>query len=452
MHEIETQDQQSSLRQPRATVEVPVTAGRIARTATRDPRPAKPGAEDVLGALLVRAVATRAPQITRATLQRTINIGVDAYARGQNPPVNDPTLLNTAQLNTYLGMAVVDDYKYALALCTVDQDINTWKALWKTVLTGTNPMANRIVALRDLVGRVNTFLAGAHADMEDPDAETRYQTDPQKSWSKKQNWVYTHTPTNPQAPVKWDDDPDMRRKIATGLGPIAATLPEVAPSGALTAKVGDSTLAARVRLKQLSWAQAKTLLPRPLLNLIFDVRYQLDTSNVTVGPVLESKVIIDQRTAAQKGPTQRTATPNQPGTLRSWHTDSPGVLPANNFNANAIPPHATDLHAHYTRTSQSGAGSSQTGGATAPVGYAEYTGTGSNTEHNTKIVLDYINKRVYLTLSHYQYWALVTKPGPVYEFLDTATQDIRQAEAKLKDVKLPDTAVLMSPWMEIVMP
>ena len=86
--------------------------------------------------------------------------------------------------------------------------------------------------------------------------------------------MYTHTHTNQQAAVKWDDDPDMRRKIATGLGPIAATLPEVAPSGALTAKVGESMLAARVRLKQLSWAQARTLLPRPLLNLIFDVRYR----------------------------------------------------------------------------------------------------------------------------------------------------------------------------------
>lgn len=452
MHEIEKQNPQSSTRHSRAGVQVPAAPSRISRTATRDPRPATTGDEDVLGALLVRAIATRAPQITQATLQRRINVGVDAYARGQSPPVNDPTLLNTGQLNNYLGMAVADDYKYALSLCTVDQDASTWKALWRTVVTGTNPMANRIVALRDLVGRINAFLAVAHADMEDPDAETRYQTDPQKAWSKKQNWVYTHAPTNPLAPVKWDDDPDMRRKIATGLGPIAATLPEVAPSGALTAKVGESMLAARVRLKQLSWAQAKTLLPRPLLNLIFDVRYQLDTLDVTAGPVLESKVVIDQRTAAQQGPTQRTATPNQPGTLRSWHSDSPGVLPANNVNMNAIGPHATDLHAHYTRTSQGGVGSSQTGNATGPVGYAEYTGTGSNTEHNTKIVLDYINKRVYLTLSHYQYWALVTKPGPVYEFLDTATQDIRQAEGKVKDVKAPDTAVLMSPWMEIVMP
>ena len=46
----------------------------------------------------------------------------------------------------------------------------------------------------------------------------------------------------------------------------------------------------------------------------------------------------------------------------------------------------------------------------------------------------------------------MTKPGPAYDFLDTATQDIRQAEGKLKEVKAPNTAVLMSPWMEIVMP
>ena len=135
----------------------------------------------MLGALLARAVATRAPQITRATLQRRINIGVDAYARGQTPVVNDPAQLNAGQFNNYLLMVVVDDYKYAVSLCTVDEDVSTWKALWKTVATATNPMANRIVALRDLVGRVNTFLAVAHADMEDPDAETRYQTDPQKA-------------------------------------------------------------------------------------------------------------------------------------------------------------------------------------------------------------------------------------------------------------------------------
>ncbi|WP_224282570.1 hypothetical protein [Streptomyces sp. LS1784] len=103
----------------------------------------------------------------------------------------------------------------------------------------------------------------------------------------------------------------------------------------------------------------------------------------------------------------RDKSPNQLGTLRSWHQGDYGRLPDNQFDPAAVPEHARLLHAHYTAHSQSGAGSSVQNAATPPRGFAEYTGTGSDWEHNVKVVLDYINKRVYLTVAHYQYWALI---------------------------------------------
>lgn len=399
---------------------------------------------DPLASLLSRALAHRTKSVAGpAILQRKINILPDAYARGISPnplvPLRADQLSET-QFSEYLAMAFNDEFRYAQAVCTSDSRLKHWNTLHVRALDPQKDMNARVAAVKRLAEEVNRFLARRDANIEDPDAERRYQTNPAKPWSKKQHDGYAHDVS--QHAVTWSDDPDMRQKVANFLGPIVSTLPTVNPRGALTKKVEQHTITTRIPLRQLTWPQASQLLPRPLLNLIFDVRYQLETNGATV---------IDQRTAQQKQ--DRAPTPNQPGTLRSWHTDSPEVLPGNTFNSQAIPRHAQQLHANYTRDSMGGTGSSQQNAPTAPIGYAEYTGTGSNTEHNTKVVIDYIDKRVYLTVSHYQYWAIITHPGPTYEFFDSSTQELDQAEGRLEKRLGPqDTAVMLSPWFEILMP
>jgi hypothetical protein len=100
---------------------------------------------------------------------------------------------------------------------------------------------------------------------------------------------------------------------------------------------------------------------------------------------------------------------------------------------------------------------------TAPKGYAEYTGTGVNAINPVKVVLDYIQKRVYLTLTHYQYWALIDKGGGNYEFWTNRTQDFGDVWPRRKDKQGLDdrldalgltraNATVMNPWVEILPP
>ncbi|MFD0392118.1 hypothetical protein ACFQ3Z_02495 [Streptomyces nogalater] len=48
-------------------------------------------------------------------------------------------------------------------------------------------------------------------------------------------------------------------------------------------------------------------------------------------------------------------------------------------------------------------------------------------------MLDYIQKRVYLTLTHYQYWALIPpeRSGEPYTFWQGPGQDLQAARAAL---------------------
>jgi hypothetical protein len=233
----------------------------------------------------------------------------------------------------------------------------------------------------------------------------------------------------------------MREKTGRSLGPVVAGgAPQEQPRLLSHARGG-----ANLPLTRLTLKQAVEMLPRPLLNLIFDVRYQLETPGAGAQPV------IDERTEAQKA--ARDKSPNQPGTLRSWHQDDYGRLPDNGFDPANVPPHAQGLHAHYTAHSQSGAGSSVQNAATAPRGFAEYTGTGSDWEHNVKVVLDYINKRVYLTLTHYQYWALIPpqSAGKPYTFWQGPGQDLEAARAELANQPGGASGIMMSPWLEIMM-
>ena len=184
---------------------------------------------------------------------------------------------------------------------------------------------------------------------------------------------YTHTPLIGGRQSTWKDDPAMYKEVAESLGPT------------LGDEKGQRSQARGKRQPPLSvmpWELAKQVLPRPLINLIFDIYFQLSDENL---------VPVDERTASQRE--NRKATANTPGSLRSFHMDTPGALPSTTAKSSRFPG-AGLLHAHYTDTSQGGSGSSQKSAKKdVPIGYAEYTGTGSNTEHNTKVVLNYYQGR-----------------------------------------------------------
>jgi hypothetical protein len=354
-------------------------------------------------------------------LQRRIVIMPDAYASGLGV-IGGPANFTAAQFKAYVAMAVKDDLDYAKAYAN-DQESATLDTHIDAIKQTGITMAQRIAALNQLITAVNAVQTRAGLK---PNRDTRYATD-----STDPGYAHTGEQTH------WGDDPTMWDKFGKGLAAVQGGLNTVAPRGGTP----------RLPLKVLPWADAQRLLPRPLLNLIFDVRFQLDAAP---GP---NQPVIDERTATQRQ--HRDPTPNEPGTLRSWHQDSKLVLPANNMGANA-PGHAQALHAHYTATSQSGTGSSIVAGGTGPTGYAEYTGTGSNTEHNTKVVLDYNQKRVYLTLTHYQYWAMLELESGTFEMWPSGTQDQEGAEGRLtdrmRDEKKPKvkSATMMSPWMEVL--
>ena len=371
-------------------------------------------------------VAHRGPRSLRsapsAALQRQIVISPAAYAVGIG--VNGGAVgFTIPQLKEYIDMAVKDDLGYAKAYAG-DQELTSLDTHLDAVKLAPS-MAQRTTALDQLITTINAVHARAQLK---PNRETRYATDPKDAG-------YTHSGQHP----RWGDDLTMWREFGKGFGALQGGLSTVAPRGGKP----------RLDLKVLAWADAKRLLPRPLLNLIFDVRFQLDAAP---GP---NQPVIDERTATQQQ--SRNVTPNEPGTLRSWHQDSPQVLPANNMGGVA-PAHATALHTHYANTSQSGSGAAIGVGAAGPSGYAEYTGTGSNYEHNTKIVLDYNQKKVYLTLTHYQYWAMLELVSGELEMYPTGTQELALAEgilqARMRDPKQAKvkTAKMMSPWIEVRIP
>jgi hypothetical protein len=363
----------------------------------------------------VRTIRT----VPSAVVQRVIVITPDAYASGIGVTSANFT---EAQFRAYFAMAVRDDLAYAQAYAN-DQETAALDADLKAVTKSAITIAQRIAALPKLIATVNAVHARANLK---PNRETRYATD-----SKDAGYAHTGEQTH------WGDDPTMWGEFGKGIAAVQGGLSTAAPRGG----------APRLALKVLPWADAQRLLPRPLLNLIFDVRFQLEAAP---GP---NQPVIDERTATQRQ--TRDVTPNEPGTLRSWHQDSKLVLPATNMGAQP-PGHASALHAHYTATSQSGTGSSIGAGAAGPTGYAEYTATGSNSEHNTKVVLDYSRKRVYLTLTHYQYWAMLELAAGGFQMWPTGTQEQAGAEGvlqdRLRDDKQPKvrSATMMSPWMEVL--
>ncbi|WP_435866865.1 eCIS core domain-containing protein [Streptomyces xanthochromogenes] len=356
-------------------------------------------------------------------VQRAITVTLDGYASAKN--VADMNALTRQQVGEYYRMVVVDDYKMAVGYA---QDGGTrLKELAKALRT---PAGNGAVELDALVTEIQSVIATDVPAELRANKNTRYAVEPQGG--------YAHQSLPGGKEGVWANDDEMWDEFGQGLGERATEAQET------TGRIGNDPL------KQLTWGMAKELLPRPLTNLIFDVRFQL-----------ESGTLLDERTPDQL--TRRDATPNEPGTLRSWHQDDSGRLPATGADhaggpgafRGQVPAESQSLHDHYSAHSQSGTGSSVLNAAGFPRGFAEYTGTGSNSEHNTKVVLDYIQKRVYLTLTHYQYWGLVVANGRSY-FVPSGTQDAAQADGNIRAgmqrqrIAAGTPYRLMSPWVQIL--
>ncbi|MEV6342339.1 hypothetical protein [Actinoplanes sp. NPDC051851] len=380
-----------------------------------------------VGQVVQRALAPLAPEEAarrEGLLTQAVKVTPQGYATAHGK--DDVTRLTRPQLMDYLVIAVLDDLDAAIGMAATDEQESRLKAektkvdtLRRNVrtLTAGQEVGEQAAFLDGLIPLINQALRGrsAHA--------TRYSVNPQLQGHQHN---VLNKGSQQAMSTTWADDQEMWDKAGPALGTAGF---ETGPSAARTP--------GQLPIERLTWAKARAILPRPMLNLLFDVRYQL-----------ESGSLLDERTADERG--RRVKSPTEPGTLRSWHQDDAGKLPK--ASQENVPAESALLQDHYHRASQSGAGSSVQNAAEAPRGLAEYTGAGSKGEHNTKIVLDYRSKRIYLTLTHYQYWALVKVDGTT-EFWPLETQSEEDARGRMEtrraDRKI--TPELMSPWIEIDM-
>lgn len=164
-------------------------------------------------------------------------------------------------------------------------------------------------------------------------------------------------------------------------------------------------------IRVIPFSHVREVLPRGLINLIRDIYLNWNAGKA-----------FDRRSEAEK--TRGSITSNIPGSLRSYHMNVQGSLPyplpsmpqVGNENAMAkIPLDAVEtaldsssgrnLHKHYQEHSKENRDASLARqGESYPVGFAEYTGIGckKGKPDECKIVLNYINGDIYLTLTHYQ--------------------------------------------------
>jgi Domain of unknown function (DUF4157) len=408
-------------------------------------------------AALSALVPVTQTSVTSPIVQRRIVIQPADFINGLG--IQDLSTLTNDQINEYMRIAIFDELMFVIKLAANDRsNLDNFKKMWRELKEAQAPQT-KVELLNKMIPEINNYIDQNYRIYEEdyqadrksatipiPNRKTRYATKPEGG--------YTHTSLSTGKPEtdRWGTDEKMWEQFTAevGKGITEGAYPTFEPAANRVKKEKKHDGERLKPLQQLSWAEAKRVLPRSLINLIFDVRYQLDSPNA-------NKTVIDERTPYQKA--RHVTTPNEWGTLRSWHQDSHGVLPSSGFDPKQpIPPHATALHAHYKEFSATGTGSSIGKGIDSPIGLAEYTGTGSQIEHNTKIVLDYISKRIYLTLTHYQYWALIDKGGK-YEFWNSGTQAIDLALTELdkenrkqKAESAKTTMTLMSPWIEILMP
>jgi hypothetical protein len=438
-----------------------------------------------------------------ALLARRVAVTLPAYARGIG--VEDTAKLSHPQLDEYISSTVRDDFNRVRkrAVKTEHLSRSGWghdAPLAKQIeeLVDLEYRANkrdaeigaRVTAVNELVRSINATWDMVIIDMLTPwgfdvvgprDQYTRafgehvYLMEPEdliRFVPQRNSYTSYATPPPPLGSAGRTtpattraDDSNRLGKFAAGFAALQDRLPDIAPRGDLVGLDGTTTL--RLALPRLRWTQAKTLLPSHLLRLLFDVRYQLESDDGTViderttkpgqGGLTKEQMRLPDPVRDWQADKQQRENANLPGTLRSWHADKREELPPNAFDRDDVPMHARHLHKHYTRTGPrpefkvNKYAKQYAKLRRGPIGYAEYT----TAEPNTRIVLDYIGKHVYLTLTNSCYWALLTRTDGSHEVWDSRTHQLAHAEERLDRVRARDAvkdAVMMSPWMEIVMP
>ena len=174
---------------------------------------------------------------------------------------------------------------------------------------------------------------------------------------------------------------DARTAVTAAHGVVNADVAGVAPQS-------DAPDARRI--PTIDYSAAIGVFPQSLVRLLRDIHAAWKTGDV-----------FDQR--SQTDQQNRTLNADDPGALRSWHMNTSRTLPAAPEGV-PTPDRANALEEHYTNTS--GVMNALGVIAAHPIGFSEYTGTGIRDDaHNSKIVLDYRQGHIYLTLTHYQHWA-----------------------------------------------
>jgi hypothetical protein len=431
----------------------------------------------------------------KGIIQRVVKLKASQYAAGV---LRWGGVMTRDRLEEYFQLVLEDDYRLACEWAyqipakgpdgrlVTEGELAALEAFRKAMMPpiGTPVLARHLIAADGLVALINTITArekinhleyGFSVDKDGvaksesrsiptPNTQTRYSSAP-----RGEKTEYTHTKLNAAAPTSWNTIADAHAMFGGAAGAVLLAGPESAPRN--TQELDTNMDIPHV--KKLTWGQAKEYLPRPLINLLFDVKYQL-----TPGAK-----VIDERTPWERF--RKKTTPNDPGTLRSWHSDSLGILPAHVIGARLeeadalnrnlettvetpggivanVPAGAAKLHKQYKDYSGEGTGS-QAGQPESPLGFAEYTGTGIEGDvHNVKVVVDYASDqpRVYLTLTHYQYWALASLPNGTHEMINSKEQKITQAinELETNTPRIQEVRAaggnyqLMNPWIEVLVP
>ncbi|MDB5056445.1 MAG: hypothetical protein JWM44_4495 [Bacilli bacterium] len=265
----------------------------------------------------------------------------------------DGTAANKQWIKSYYNSFFLNEYKRLLEVTENPRADLYWeiKELYEVFL----PIYNNALFTNDNWDEVVTLLDALvrkiNEDFDEIEDSSRYSNVAEDSWE------------NPKAALTAVSAINF---IAAPAGPSALNMPDI---------------------HGINLSDAIAVFPAALIRQMKDIYAAWENSS-----------FIDERTEAEVG--GGTITSKIPGSLRSWHTNVQGSLPT--APGGATPAKAQPLEDHYTATSGAGAAIVAAG----PVGYAEYTGTGiMNDIHNSKIVFDYKQGHVFLTLTHYKLWS-----------------------------------------------
>ncbi len=153
------------------------------------------------------------------------------------------------------------------------------------------------------------------------------------------------------------------------------------------------------QIPRVSLSQCSIYFPKTLTKLIQNI-YNSWTANS----------FIDERTTTQVN--DKSSTTPIPGAIRCAHLNDNGALP--DISNLPTPPNGKPLEQHllsHSKLSHNMAHKKHHKTSSEPQGYAEYTGVGiSNDAHHVRLVFDYKQGIIYLSVTHYCHWLPGTPP------------------------------------------